>query len=55
MSADHRIEWGVLWDETGEIEPTESKNDAERIVALHIWDGHVVSRTITYSEWKEQL
>lgn len=48
-----RIEWGVLWDETGEVEPVESKEAAGRLVARYTWDGYVVSRTVTYSEWVE--
>lgn len=50
---DAGVEWGVLWDETGEVEPTETRMAAERIVALHSWDGYVVSRTVTYGEWAE--
>jgi hypothetical protein len=48
---DRTIEWGVLWDETGEVEPRESQASAERLVAMYSWDGYVVSRTVTYSEW----
>ena len=46
-----RIEWGVLWEETGEVEPVESHEAAEELIRLHIWAAHAVTRTITYSEW----
>lgn len=46
-------EWGVLWHETGEVEPTETREAAEQIIRLHPWPAHVVSRTVTYSEWEE--
>lgn len=51
--AAERTEWGVLWDETGEVEHVESRAAAERLVNTYAWDGYVVSRTVTYSEWVE--
>ena len=47
------IEYGVWWDETGEVQPVASQREAELIVALHSWDGYVVMRTVTYGEWTE--
>lgn len=47
-------EWGVRWEETGEVEPTATRMDAETLADVYpAWGGVVVSRTVTYSEWGE--
>lgn len=49
-----RIEYGIRWSETpGDIEVCDSKEDAEQTIhQFRIWEGVLVSRTITVGDWE---
>lgn len=52
METETETEHGVLWPETGEVEPTETREAAAELAGKYpAWNGAVVSRSIVRGRW----